>query len=220
MKKIKRVTNILRVTLLWLLVVVSFSSCNLLGCLRKKAKFTHGDETYSNFSGRLRVCAMSNTDTFPIDKVEFELGYGTFDIDDCKGYEAKGYYTKPAATVIFGLYILDGDWEKQTLRPTAEVEDYKNVENYYFVREILEEQAFSEDYGYTISYWRDVTYRHKEIIHIPKEIFKKEKGQFYVTLGAYRIEQNYYYCLKARNIGFSYVLTGNSVQLNFGGSTL
>ena len=91
------------------------------------------------------------------------------------------------------------------------------IDNHYFVKEISEEEAFSDEYGFTMSYWKGITYNHIEKITIPSEFFANETGVFVVKLIAFHEtvnEGDNYYTSTARYIEFDYqVVDDNTIKI-------
>ena len=61
----------------------------------------------------------------------------------------------------FGLYICKADYSLDVVND-MEISDYKMIDNHCFLKEISEEEAFSDEYGFTMSYRKGITYNHSE----------------------------------------------------------
>lgn len=202
-------------TLLILLMVSLFTT----GC-GQKSEFEKGfDYTFTPDSMMFGI--KSDTDTFSKNDVTFDLYYGVHDI----GYAEK-YHTDPKSsyqkegyeTIFFGLYICKAEYSLDVVND-MEISDYKMIDNHYFVKKISEEKAFSEEYGFTMSYWKGITYNHSEKITIPTEFFANETGSFVVKLIAFHepmTEGGNYYTSAARYIEFDYqVIDDNTIKIKF-----
>ena len=106
----------------------------------------------------------SNTDTFSKNDVTFDFYYGVHDI----GYDKKNntdprsnYRKEGNETIFFGLYICEADYSLDVVND-MEISDYKMIDNHCFLNEISEEEAFSDEYGFTMSYRKGITYNHSE----------------------------------------------------------
>lgn len=206
-----------RVLLILLIVALAFSGCRQEAALEKGFGYT-----FTPTSAMLAI--RSDTDIFPKDDVAFDLYYGTYNAERAKKYnqDPRGSYATKAfadAKLIFALYICDADAQKLT-----DCADYKGIDNYYFVREIFEEEALSEEYSFAMSYWKDVilgegiTYNHCEEITIPAELFTKDYGSLCIYLIAFHepmYEGDNYHLTTGFGIDFSYqVIDGNTVKIS------
>lgn len=201
--------------LLILLMVVLFTT----GC-GQKSEFEKGFG-YTLTPNEIMLGARSDTDSFTKDNVTFEISYGLHDIgynkengtDPKCGYQKTGY-----ETVFFGLYICDADYSLDVVND-MEISDYKMIDNHYFVKEISEEEAFSDEYGFTMSYWKGITYNHSEKITIPTEFFVEETGSFAIKVIAFNeplTEGADYYTSMARHIEFDYeIVDENTIKIVF-----
>ena len=151
----------------------------------------------------------AKTDTFSIDSVNLQLYYGLYDV--AYGNNLDGYRQEPEDKVVFALYICDEE-HKYDVANNCEVTDYKNIDNYYFIKEISEDEAASEEYGYTHTYRDGVEYNHSETLTIPKEFLNKDKGTFLIKLVNYiepKDESDNYYSLQCGSIWLDYEKTKN-----------
>ena len=198
----KQTRYIFRVLLILLIITLSVTGCG------QKSGFEKGFD-YTFTPTRIMFGAKSDTDTFPKNDVTFDLYYGVHDVKDDKKYgtDPKTFYQKEGdETVFFGLYICDAEHSLDVMND-MEISDYKMIENHYFVKEISEEEAFSDEYGFTMSYWKGITYNHSETITIPTEFFEEETGSFAIKLIAFHEPTNegdHYYTSTACHIEFDY----------------
>ena len=143
----------------------------------------------------------SKTDTFAKDDVTFELYYSFYELGDDSPYgpynlavedDSQEYYYLDDPQIIFCLYVYniqDKNKQDKDFGYLSEVSDYKALEYYNFVKEIPHEKAFSDEYGYSHSYWTGVTYNHSEAITIPQEVLTAEadgKGTFFIKIIAFQ----------------------------------
>ncbi|MBE5730800.1 MAG: hypothetical protein E7350_02460 [Clostridiales bacterium] len=166
-------------------IILLISTLVVTGC-EKKYKIERGFESLPK-SALITIGARSETDTFTKDNVAFDIYYGLYDI----GYNEKNYpdpkvhyNSKENESILFGLYICTEEYVSDIMNG-AKIPDYKTIENHYFVKEISEQEAFMEEYGFRMSRWKGTTYNHKEENTIPAEFFCKEKGDFVVKIIAY-----------------------------------
>ena len=171
----------------YVLAIISILMCLVLGitgCDNLRTDYEKG-----TFSARFEIPVIlmgvkSQTKIFSIDDVTLDLYYAFYDNAFSNPDGSYGHYT--VSRFFFGLYICDKDF---TFVPEQgeEIDDFKNIENQYFVKEITQEEFYN---GYGYSYSRvsgKVTYDHKEKITIPKEFFDKESGTVLIKIYHYRI---------------------------------
>ncbi|MBQ3000415.1 MAG: lipoprotein [Oscillospiraceae bacterium] len=213
----KRQSRAFRVLLILLIFALGLSGCGQKAALEKGFGYT-----FTPNSAMLAI--RSDTDIFQKDDVTFDLYYGTYNAESAKKYnqDPRGAYAASAfadSKLIFALYICDADVQKIT-----ECADYKEIDNHYFVREMSEEEALSEEYSFTMSYWKDVifgegiTYNHSEEITIPAELFTEDSGRLSICLAAFHEPvndgDNYHPTITYR-IDFSYrVIDGTTVKIS------
>ena len=173
----RRVNRVVRVLLI--LLIVAFSS---VGCMREKAKFETGNfRVASFFRVSMMMALQSDQDVFPIDDVTVDLFYGLYDVDiveDEHNGNPRGEYSSQPGHIVFVLYAYDFS----NIPDLYEVSDYTKTEGLYFIKDIPEEEAFSEDYGYEADWLAYITYHHNEQITIPQESFTSDKGDILLTL--------------------------------------
>ncbi len=205
-----------RIVLLFLnlFIIISFVGCSGNAELEKGFGYTFTPD-------KIMFGARSDTDIFSKDNVAFDIYYGVHDIgyDEKYGTDPKGVYRKEGdETIFFGLYICDTEHSLDVVND-MEIVDYKMIDDHYFVKEISEKEAFSEEYGFTMSYWKGITYNHSEKITVPTEFFAEKTGSFAIKLIAFHMPMNEgdnYYTSAARHIEFDYeVIDGNTVKIIF-----
>lgn len=179
---------VFRVLLILLIVAMTVSGCG------KKAAFEKGFG-YTSRKSMSMFGARADTDLFPKDNVTFDFCCGIYDIGYCKKYNTdpkSAFGASEESNLIFAIYLSDS----VNFQIDEECADYKAIDNCYFVKEISEEEAFSEKYGYTMSYWKGiflgqgVTYNNCESITVPAELFTEENGVFYLYFVAFQEPTN------------------------------
>lgn len=217
----KTMKPVYRVVLLLLMLSLALS---LTGCRLNSDtyKFKSGYFGYTFTPEPIMMGAKSNTDIFTKDNVSFELYYGVYDIEDTEEYntDPKDTHRRPFlgdVKIFFALYICDAEFALDVSND-MEFNDYKNIENYYFLKEISEEEAFSEEYGFNMGILRGITYNHHETISIPAEIFTEEKGSFAIRLVAFQgplTGSGTYYTSTSRGIELDYEVMEDKVKIKF-----
>ena len=155
--------------------------------------------------------ARMESDLFDRDAVTLDIYYGVHDMgyDEKYDHDPRTRYRKEGyETIFFGLYTCAGEHQLDVVND-MQIPDYRNIPNYYFVREIGEEEAFSGEYGFTMGYWRGITYNHKETITIPAELLTGTRGSIAVRLVAFHEpleEGGPYYTSTAGGIELDYQL--------------
>lgn len=202
-----------------LLLILLMVSLFATGCAQK-SEFEKGFD-YTFTPNSIMFGVKSDTDTFSINDVTFDLYYGVHDIGYAEKYNTNpksGYRKEGYETIFFGLYICEADCSLDVVND-MEISDYKAIDNHYFVKEISEEEAFSDEYGFTMSYWKGTTYNHSEKITIPPELFANEAGSFVVKLIAFHEPMNdgdNYYTSMVRGIELDYqTVDENTIKIVF-----
>ncbi len=179
---------IYKVVIILLIITLSLTGC-------QGAKYENGTFGYLYW---IKNCIMlgvrSNTNTFSINDVKLDFYCGIYNIDDGPEKEKSNYYAMNRENPFFVIYISEQTVAYRFKTHTS-VEDYKNIEDYYLVREISEKEAFSNEYGYKMTFLFGIQYNHKEEILIPSRFFTKQKGYFYINVVTFlqptSTEQNY-----------------------------
>ncbi len=191
----------------------------LFGC-GNEAKLESGFG-YTFTPQQIMMGVRSQTDTFTTENVCFDLYYGLHDIGYNEKYNCdpkNGYMKNGYETVLFGLYVCDNEHSLDVCND-MEISDYRVIDNHYFIKSIPESVAFTDDYGFTMSYLKGISYNHSEMIAIPSELFSEETGSFAIKLIAFYEpleEGDNYYTSTAAHISVRYQLTNsNTVKLVF-----
>lgn len=115
-------------------------------------------------------CAVRSSKTkFDIDDVTLNFYFsvrGGFELSD------KNY-----TFVYISLYFCDSKFNGYPGYMEI-IEDYRDLEGHYFIREIPAEEYVEEDYDITIGRLLDDKFKHCETQTVPKEVMPKEKGSF------------------------------------------
>lgn len=207
------------------LILLMFSLL-LTGC-RQKAKFEKGFN-YQSYNTSIMLGVRSDTDLFAKDNVALDLCYGVYDLKYAGKSYAEGQYIIPDiipdtllesfsditdAEIFFGLYI--------SKKPSYDniFPDYKTIESFCFVKEISDEEAFTEEYGYSESAWKGITYNHCETIRIPAEFFTEKTGKLVISIFSFQEapeEGSVYYSANRSKITLEYELVDeNTVRIIF-----
>ena len=196
--------GVFRALLILLIVVLTATGC-------QNAKLKKG---FDNQLPLIRIGVKSETNTFSIDNVTFDLYYGFYDVNESIDDEKRRYGELVYQKMFFAIYIHDS-YAKVHRAYNA---DYKSIEEYYFVKEISEEEAFSKEYGYIDGgRWKGTEYNHKEMFTIPKEFFKENAGRVEIeVLCFYQISdtEKPFVTSKNRHMKLSYKkLNENTVEI-------
>ena len=176
-----------KVVIILLIVTLSVTGC-------RGAKYENGTFDYQYW---IKNCIMmgvrSNTNLFPINDVKLDFYCGIYNINNGAEEEKSNYYALDRENPFFVIYISEQKVDK--FKTHTSVDDYKNDEDYYLVREISEKEAFSNEYGYRMTHLFGMQYNHKEKILIPSRFFTKQKGYFCINVVTFlqptSTEQNY-----------------------------
>ena len=196
----------------------------LLGGCHQKQQFEFGDFSYKHRYDPVMMGLKSSTDTFPIADVSLDFYFGLFPVDARvpKYYYSKSHIENGNDEVFFAVYINANP--DDSIYPYQTYHDYRDLDNYYFLKEISEQDAFSEEYSFSIDFWSGVTYQHHENIIIPKTVFSEgmmteDRGEFEVVIIAWQPikEDGTYFMSYRKDMSVLYSVTskGNLKLLNF-----
>lgn len=214
--RLHRIANAMLISVLFVVVF-------LAGCYKQQANFESGYFGYTNHPPQIMIGVRSETDTFSRDNIIFDLYYGFHDIgyDEKYNHDPKGSYLAAnrknvILCLYFGHYLID-DFEFN-----GEFKDYKSLENHYFVKEISEEDAFSDEYGYTMTYRNGITYNHYETVAVPQEcLIENEYGIGFIRIELMAFceplnEDDYYYTSANGVLGLRYEnIDDNTIKISF-----
>ena len=108
----------------------------------------------------------------------------------------------------FAMYMYEMDDYQKDATTDTKCTDYKKFKDYYFIKEIPGEEAFSGAYAYTLDEGfiaADVEYKHNESITVMKELFSKTKGRVIIQIS----------CLVPLENGEYRVSEGSAIKLNY-----
>ena len=201
----------------YILAIIAILLC-LSFCLAGCDKVYESGDFYVGFMIPVILMGVrAQTDTFSIDNVVLDLYYAFYNNTYPNPDGAYTHYT--VSGVVFGLYICNKDLIFEPKQGDI-IEDYKKLDNQYFVKEITEEEAFPNGYGY--SYNRRtgaVAYDHSETITIPKEFFNEKSGEFLIKIYHFRMSLEYEGKYKRALMGYVELdyerLDENTVKLDF-----
>ena len=116
------------------------------------------------------ICAVkSSKTTFDIDDVTLNF---YFSVGDGFKLSDKNY-----TFISIALYFCDSQFN--AIPEYMEIiEDYRQLEEHYFIREIPADEYIAEDYDITIGRLLDDKFKHCETHTVPKEVMTDEKGSF------------------------------------------
>lgn len=167
------------------------------------SEYRLGDFEYSmTGNGPMKSGVKSKTNVFDKSDVTLKLHYGFYE----KNEYVFGYWQYPEDKVLVAMYIYDADCG-HVITNDCEVEDYKNIDNYYFIKEISQEEMFSEEYAYSNKFMSGMTYEHSEFITIPEEFFKDDGGTVVIRFVSYiepMEERDNYYSMHVIGIKLDY----------------
>ena len=90
-----------------------------------------------------------------------------------------------------------------------DIDDYRNIDGWYYIKEISEEEASAEKYGYTSDRIRrkkgmnySINYNGSEKITIPKDVFDTKNNSFEIRLVGYIIDSDNNILRTARYDGY------------------
>jgi len=164
----------------------------------------------------------SNKNIFKVDDVNVELYYALYKNDEEGDARKQGYRQEPTDKILFGLYISNVKDlnEKYKVHNDQDYIDYKEVKENIFIKEISEEDAFTEknEYGYG-KLFSHIIYEHNEIIKIPKEVLLEENGEIIIRIVSFTLPNEERSSYRSRKIAYlilSYeYIDENTVKLEF-----
>lgn len=202
------------------IVVILMASCMVLtGCFMyiPETEYEKGFKYHRN--GVILIGVRADTDIFDIDNVSFDVYYGMYDLD-AKGSDPKDSYISSIMgdKLVFGMYICDSIYS-EAITNDKFIPDYTDIENHLFIRSISEDEAFSNEFGYTDEYGKGTTYNHNERITVPMEVFNKDRGSFSIKIIGFQEPLNEggdYYTNRRGYVELDYELTNeNKVKIIF-----
>ena len=203
------VRSILRAILILLIIPLV-----LTGCTNTK-KYSYGFGSQWEYKS-IMLAFESDTHEFPIDDVTFELYYGLYESSSSNPKSSYRSSDRPGWPIVFGVYA--GDDSSNTRIMGKNVKSLQ-IEGLFLLKTIAEEEAFTEEYAYTINRF-STDFNHHESITIPAESFTKETGTIEIWIYAYNEsigEEEKSYCgVKFNTFGIDYeVIDCKTVILHF-----
>lgn len=194
-------------------LLVFSALCSLTGCFQKYAIKEGFD--YAFTPEPIMFGIKSSNDTFEKESVSFDLYYGVHNIGytEKHGTDPRSTYIKSprSAELLFALYFVIEEYANDVLNDN-ELDDYKNIKHHLFIKELSEEEAFSEEYGFKMNYFTGISFNHSESVTIPEELFEKDSGRIAIKIIAMHKpeqEDGKFYTSCARHVSISYETTEN-----------
>lgn len=202
-----------RVVLLLLIAVQMVSGCD------QETGYQCGDWTYTLTPLTIMMGIKSDTNTFTRNTVILDLYYGVYDILYHKEYKLDpktGYLREGCEDVFFSLYI-SSKKDPYQLYNDMRIQNHTEIEGYQHLFDLTSEDAFSEQYGFSMDY-SGISYRHSEELFIPEDFFSDVSGTVIVQLVAFAIpvEGNDYCITHTDSIVLDYqIVDNNSIKISF-----
>lgn len=139
-----------KILLIVLMVVMLVAKCGD----SSEELYKKGDFGYTNNPLPIMLGVKAEKDTFKIDDVELDLYYGLFDEEYWmrRKEEAEPYYCAGEDDeVVFAIYICSISCLSD-IATGRDYEDYKNIDEHFFVKEIKNQEAFVEEFAYSMTY--------------------------------------------------------------------
>lgn len=161
---------------------------------------------------------------FEVDKVNLDFQYGHSDklggnISENEDFEFIG----------FALYFCDAKYYNKNAFTVYNIteeyifEDYRNLEGFYLVKELSNDEFNSDDYWAKRTLFSADEFHHRETMTVPKEVFERKKGSvvFMVKMVYYMKEYNGYVLDYRGAVHFNYdFINENTVRISKPSSTL
>ena len=205
-----------RIMFLVLLLASALSFAGCAGYPNKKYILTTHIDNYI-LESQIRLRATSDTKVFSKNDITFDLSYamhsrniwGKSSLQTSNDLYST-YIEK--YDVVYGVYILANGydaWDRRYDAPLS-VENIEDVNNYYFIKKLSENEALSEDYvriypNFAVGNGAD-RYNHTESITIPQEVVANTNGMFVVCIIAFVWDEDnsIYNSFELSKIEFSY----------------
>ena len=167
-----------------LVIILATSVLTLSSCDMKYDYILRGNMYQDGNYCPYYFIATSNTNTFPIDDVTFNVAYATHTASNSQN--PKAMYGKGELEMYFALYICP---EEITMEQPTKLErnsftteeDFNTIENYTMVAGLNDQEAFAEEYAVRLTSGiisRGKIFNHIESVTIPTQYFDKENGSF------------------------------------------
>jgi len=191
-------------------------------------EYSKGQNMRGDDATALIFKAVSDKNTFEIDKISFNIMLGThankyIGRQDNKTYDLEYYLyygEKEYDNYLFAIYICDENSSSSDVMNFCP-DDIESKDGYYLVKQIGSVDAFSDEYGYIVQQYLFLSsfyLKHIEEITIPQEFVNENQGRFSIKLVQFykNTEKNQYSAEKVEAIDFEYEKTDeNTVRINF-----
>lgn len=166
----------MRIITLILVISLLFTGCRFN---THDGMYWAGTFAYTIMRDPIILGAKSETNIFSKEDVSFTLYYGFFDLIEKEMNRKDFYLLEETDSVILVMYICEEEYIYD-ISNNQKYEDYTNIENHYFIKQLSENEAFSDEYGYSIDLKNGVSYSHSETINIPEQFFSEDSGSFVI----------------------------------------
>ena len=190
----RKIKFVARVMLLVLLLASALSFAGCAGYPTKKYILSTAVNSFSN-SSQIQLMVTSDTKIYSKDNITLDLSYSMHSLNsnqessletrnDFYSYAIKEY------DVSYGIYVTNVDiFNNGTHDYSLIANDLELIDNCFFVKQLSEEQALSEEYlrispKFAIGKGADI-YNHSELITIPKDYANKNEGTFFIYIIAF-----------------------------------
>ncbi|MBQ7872793.1 MAG: hypothetical protein IJ360_02340 [Clostridia bacterium] len=204
-----------KLTSLLLALIMLFTALTLSGCVPAPTCKYILTQRYREFgvADKIDIIATSNTNTFQMDDVSFDLSYATHLLS------SNGYTVENNGEYAYGVYLYSYEERGEVL----ETKDLSLVKEYYVIDTILPEEAMTDKYlavcpNFFIGYGTGDEFNYTKTITIPEKYVKEEKGYFYIELIMFYFdeEEQLYYNNLSEYIEFEYKKTDqNTIEIEF-----
>lgn len=152
------------------LTIVGLAGCGAIDLGMESG--SHGDST-----SPIRYKVNSQKSKFDVNNVTLDFYYG------CYGHFGHDGNTEPICHV---LYFCDGLYSGELNQAGIGIyfDDYHNIDNRYFIKEISCDEFNSDEYSVTYHFMWVPKIKHHEAITVPAEVFARESGKFVFQIAA------------------------------------
>ncbi len=192
-----------------IIVTCIFAIVCAIGLEMVTSEYQIGDFSYSGSptKGPMRSGVKTKTNIFEKDDVTLRLYYGFYEKDK-SGY-VSGYRQESDDKVVVAMYVCDEEGVGN-FKTFCEYEDYTNIENKNYMKEITYEEMLSGNYWYHESHIWGTIYKHSEMITISEELFDNESGSVAILLRSFiepREKGDGYYSMMGTSLRLDYEIT-------------
>jgi len=162
---------------------------------------------------------LNNSKSFNVDSVALKFRYGPYhgEAGHVSIRDYPSYYDALIdnfVLVCYALYFCDEQYYDRYNDFVGPYDDYYNINNQHFVKELSFKEFSSEKYAVKISFGNN-RYKHKENLTVPKEVFERERGTFvlYIAEVSYSLSSDSYYVNALAYEEINYEYTGQQTVL-------